>query len=267
VYRIVRDLDDPDLAPFRHLRDRELRHSLEAAAGVFVVEGVLAIRRALTSRYPVRRVLVTAARAETLAADLDGHDVTVLVAEPSLLAATAGFDLHRGAVAVADRLPEPDLAEVLRSAHLAVVLEGVNDHENLGAIGRCAAALGADALLLDPTCADPFYRRSVRVSVGELLHLPIVRLRRWPEDLTRMSDAGFEVVALTPDPTAEDIDALGSPRPTRRALLFGAEGPGLSAGALSAADRHVRIPLARGVDSLNVSHAAAVALHVLRRLA
>jgi tRNA G18 (ribose-2'-O)-methylase SpoU len=137
------------------------------------------------------------------------------------------------------------------------MLEGINDHENLGAIARTARGLGANALVLDPTCADPFYRRSVRVSMGELLHLPIVRCARWAETFAEVAAAGFETWALTPSPNATDILTLTPP--DRWALVVGAEGPGLSSETLARCI-NVRIPMRHGVDSLNVGHAVAAAL-------
>ena len=183
----------------------------------------------------------------------------------ALLAQVAGFDVHRGALAIAERRPLPATATVLERARSVAILEGLNDHENLGAIARSASALGIDALLLDPTCADPLYRRTVRVSMGEILSIPWTRLAPWPAALDDVRTAGFSVVALTPastaDPLTDALDALTGPV----ALLLGAEGPGLSAGALAAADRHARIPMRSGADSLNVGHAAAIAFHALAR--
>ena len=178
------------------------------------------------------------------------------MAEQRVVNEVVGFDLHRGAIAVAERPGQPALGEVVATARRIVVLEGVNDPENLGAIARSARALGADALLLDPTCADPWYRRSVRVSMGELLHLPVVRAEL-AHLLDQLAVVGTECWALTPGPDADDIRSLDVP--ARLALLAGAEGPGLSARALAAC-RNVRIPIRTGVDSLNVGHAVAVAL-------
>ena len=165
----------------------------------------------------------------------------VYLASQPVLVATVGFDLHRGAVAAAQRRPLPPVAEVLQSASTVAVLEGLNDPENLGAIARSARALGVDALVLDPTCIDPYYRRTVRVSMGEVLHLPVARVEAWPDDLELVRGASFELWALTPDPAADDLFELAVP--DRVAVLLGAEGPGLSAAALVAADRRVRIPI------------------------
>jgi tRNA G18 (ribose-2'-O)-methylase SpoU len=259
----VDDPDDPRLVPYLHLRDPALRRSWEADHGLFVIEGEFAIRRARGSRYRVRSILVTPRRLERLRFDLDGWDVEVYVGSPSLLAAVAGFDVHRGALAVAERAPLPGLAELAGDARCLVVLEGLTDPENLGAIARSAVALGADALVVDPTCADPLYRRSVRVSMGEVLHLPWTRADHWPAAIGDLQVLGFEVLALTPSAGAETVSAVAATSGPRRAILLGSEGAGLSSGALAAADRRVRIPIRTGVDSLNVGHAAAIALHAL----
>jgi tRNA G18 (ribose-2'-O)-methylase SpoU len=195
--------------------------------------------------------------------DLDGIDAPVYVASREVLAATVGFDLHRGAVAVAERRPLPTIAHAVESASRIAVLEGLNDPENLGAIARSARAFGIGALVLDPTCIDPYYRRTIRVSMGEVLFLPVARAVAWPDDLGVLGSLGFETWALTPDPDAESIWSLDVP--ARVAVVLGAEGPGLSRRARAAASRQVRIPIATGVDSLNVGHAAAVAFAVLAR--
>jgi tRNA G18 (ribose-2'-O)-methylase SpoU len=246
----IDDVLDARLADYRGLRERG-RESDE----YFIVEGLTAIERLLTSDYPVRSVLLTPA---TLAR-LNGRagDVPTYVISAEAMSSIAGVNLHRGAVASAARLPSPALTAVLPHARRIVLLEGINDHENLGAIARTARGLGADALLLDPTCADPFYRRSVRVSMGELLHLPIVRCAAWSSTFNEVAAAGFGIWALTPATDAIDIFTLTPP--DRWALVVGAEGPGLSAETLSRCI-NVRIPMSNGVDSLNVGHAVAAAL-------
>ena len=246
----IDDVTDPRLAEYQGLRERG-----RESDDYFIVEGLTAIERLLTSKYPVRSILLTPATLARIAPRLGS--TTVYVLSEDSMSMVAGVNLHRGAVASASRLPSPDLAAVLPRARRLVMLEGINDHENLGAIARTARGLGADALLLDPTCADPFYRRSVRVSMGELLHLPIVRCDRWGTTFADVAAAGFEIWALTPSPGAEDIFSMTPPE--RWALVVGAEGPGLSAETL---DRcvNVRIPMRNGVDSLNVGHAVAAAL-------
>ncbi len=226
-----------------------------------IAEGAFLVPQLLRSRFPLRSVLLTPSGLRRLAAPLDGLGVPVYVAPEALVEELAGFHFHRGVLASADRLPLPDRAELTAHARLLLVAEGVNDHENLGSLFRNAAAFGVDAVLLDPTSADPLYRRSVRVSMGHALVVPFTRLSPWPAALDGLRDAGFEVVALTPAAGAEDLQGLAPGG--RRAVLVGAEGPGLSPGALAAADRRVRIPLSPGVDSLNLATAAAVALHHL----
>lgn len=247
-------IDDPGdvrLAEYSGIRTRPRR-------GWFVVESALAVERLLSSPYPVRSLLLSPAAHERLAPLLTGVAAPVYLADADVMSQVVGFDVHRGVLASATRLPEPQLADVLGAARLVVVLEGSNDLENIGAIARSAHALGADALLVDPTTADPFGRRCIRVSMGEMLHLPVVRCASWPRDLARLTDAGFETWALTPGADADPLGSLAVP--PRVALLAGAEGPGLTPSAISSATRRVRIPLRPGVDSLNIGHAMAVAL-------
>ena len=241
---------DSRLADYRGLRERG-----KESDEYFIVEGLTAIERLLRSRYPVRSVLLTPASHARIAERL--ADVTTYVLPENEMTSVAGVNLHRGDVASASRLPSPSLGDVLPTAKRIVMLEGINDHENLGAIARTARGLGADALLLDPTCADPFYRRSVRVSMGELLHLPIVRCANWAAALDEVVANGLQIWALTPSPDAIDIFTLTPP--PRWALVVGAEGPGLSAETLARCI-NVRIPMRNGVDSLNVGHAVAAAL-------
>lgn len=247
------EIDDPldaRLADYRGLRERG-----KESDEYFIIEGLTAIERLLRSQYRVRSVLLTPAAHVRLADRLE--TVTTYVLSAEAMSSVAGVNLHRGAVASAFRLPSPRLADVLPGAGRIVMLEGINDHENLGAIARTARGLGADALLLDPTCADPFYRRSVRVSMGELLHLPIVRCPEWADAFDEVAGAGFDIWALTPSPDAVDIFTMTPPR--RWALVVGAEGSGLCAETLARCT-NVRIPMRNGVDSLNVGHAVAAAL-------
>lgn len=254
----IADASDPRVDGYRALRARESRDVLWA-------EGPTVVERLLASRVTARSVLVTPPLLERLRPALDaltasGHTVEVLVAERAVIAEVVGFDLHRGAMAIADRPALATVDSVLHTASLVVAVEGVNDPENLGAIARSARGLGADALLLDPTSADPYYRRSVRVSMGELLHLPVARADDWGATLDRLHDAGFTVWALTPDPGASDLADLAVP--ARLALLVGAEGPGLRPETLARCT-NVRIPMHHGVDSLNVGHAVAATLAVV----
>lgn len=264
--RHVTSPDDPLVDDYRRLNDQQFRRRYERDE-LFIAEGFLAIERAIDSGHRVRSVLLQPSRVRRFApraASLDdGTDV--LVAEGDVMEEIVGFDLHRGIVAAVDRRPPPTLAELAERSHRLIVLEQLNDGENIGAIARAARALGADGMIVSPTCADPYSRRSVRVSLGEILHLDVVRTDRtsWTSTTSDLAAHGFEIWALTPARDADDIWSVDVP--DRLALLFGAEGPGLTPATMAAASRRVRIPLEPGVDSLNVGHAVAVALAVVRR--
>ena len=287
----IDDPDDPRLAPYRDLNDPAGRRRTGSDGSIFVVEGRLAVERLLASGYAAASLLVDdrqVSAAGGLVAAVRARGVPVYVAARSVVAATVGFALHRGVVAVAHRPVPADAVGVLAGAAapgvgggppVVAVLEGLNDHENIGALFRNAAAFGVAGVLLDPTCADPLYRRSVRVSMGHVLHVPFARLGSWPDGLATVRDAGFVVVALAPHPPSrggpasvrlsELSDGVATgPGGWREvagvALLLGAEGPGLTDGALAAADRVASIPMADGADSLNVATAAAIAFHGLR---
>ena len=264
-YITVDDGADERLAAYADLIRPARRRAIERASGRFVVEGVVAIRRLLASEYRARSVLATAARAEQLEPHLAGRDIDVFIAPLGVMRAVAGFDIHRGAVALAARPTPRDAGAIIGDATVVVALEGLNDHENLGAIARTAHTLGAGALLLDPACADPLYRRCVRVSMGEILFLPFARTSDWPDGLAPLRELGFVLVALTPHADAIDVAIRANTLADERvALLLGAEGPGLSAATLAAADVRVRIPMRADADSINVGHAAAIALDRLR---
>ena len=247
--------DDPRLDDFRNLTDADVRPDRR---GIVIAEGVNVVQRLVSSPYPVRAVFGVPDRIEALRADLEPLEVDVFAADKWLLSDVVGFRVTRGVLASADRLAAPDVTALLARARHVAVLEALNDFENLGALFRNAAAFGVDAVLLDPQCADPLYRRSVRVSMGHVLRVPFAVLPgAWPASLAAVRDAGFTIVAMTPQPAATALRDLDMP--PRWAVLLGAEGPGLSAAALAAADARARIPMASGVDSLNVATAAAVA--------
>jgi len=233
--------------------------------GFFVAEGAHALGRLLGSGRRLRSVLVDPARLEALADDLAGLDAPLFVAEQPTLQAVAGFPVHRGVLAAADRWALPDPAGVLAGARRIAVLEDINDHENLGVIFRNAGSLGLDAVLLSPRCCDPLYRRSVRVSMGHVLAVDWTRLEPWPEALALVAGAGFSLLAFTPAADAEPVTGWHPDGGERIAVLLGAEGPGLSPGALAAAHRRVTIPMRRPGDSLNVGSAAAIAFYALAR--
>ena len=259
--------DHPLAGDYVALNDPAVRRSVERTGGYFVVEGVVAIERLLDlDGWTIRSLLVLPAVADRLRPRLDARPepLTVGIADPAVLRSIVGFDLHRGALASVQRRP-PQPFELVAKGDLFLVAEGVNDHENLGALYRNAAAFGVDAVVLDPTCADPFYRRSVRVSSGNVLAVPTVDIGALPAGLQRLHAEGVTTVALTPsaDTDIRDLDPAALDGPI--ALLVGAEGPGLTADTLAAATRRVSIRMAPGVDSLNVATAAAIALHHLRR--
>jgi tRNA G18 (ribose-2'-O)-methylase SpoU len=265
----VRDLADPRLDAYRNLRDATLR----ARHGLFVAEGRLVVRRLLQSSwYRTVSVLVTepARRSLADALELQAEDLAVFVAPPSLLQAITGVNVHRGCLAVGARATEAgDLAAALAApgspARRLLVLERMGNADNVGSVFRSARAFGVDAVLLGPGCCDPLYRKAMRVSMGAALSVPFGIVEPWPRGLDRLRTAGFRLVALTPDAAAGDLEwyAARPGRPQRLALLLGAEGDGLSGEALAAADLRLRIPMASGIDSLNVAVAAAIALYRL----
>jgi tRNA G18 (ribose-2'-O)-methylase SpoU len=264
---VITDPDDRRVDDYRQLHDARARRLIErpddGTPGFFVAEGAHALQRLLTSGRRLRSVLVDGVRLEALAGLLDGLDASVLVADQPTLRAVAGFPVHRGVLAAADRWVLPDPAEVLAGCRRVAVLEDINDHENLGVIFRSAGSLGLDAVLLSPRCCDPLYRRSVRVSMGHVVAVPWTRLEPWPEALDRVVGAGFSLIALTPAADAEPLTVWSPAAGERVAVLLGAEGPGLSPAALAAAHRRLTIPMRQAEDSLNVGSAAAIAFYAL----
>ena len=257
----VADAGDPRLADYVSLTDVHLRRSLEAAQGLFIAEGEKVIRRAIAAGYPLRSLLVAADKLATIDDVAAGSDAPLYVLPAQAAEQLTGFRVHRGALASMQRLPLPAVGEVVAAARRIVVLEDIVDHANVGAVFRCVAALGFDAVVLAPRCADPLYRRAVKVSMGAVLAVPYARLADWHGGLAELRAAGFRLLALTPDPAATaiaDVEPAG-----KLAVLVGGEGHGLSARWLAAADLAVRIPMSRGVDSLNVASAAAIACYLL----
>jgi tRNA G18 (ribose-2'-O)-methylase SpoU len=253
--------DDDRIGDYRALTDVDLRTKWEPPNGLFIAEGELVIRRALRAGYQLRSVLVDAKRVDQFA-DINGD---IYAAPQSVLESITGFHVHRGVLASFHRRPLPSLSELLANARRLVVLEGLNTHTNLGALFRSAAALGIDAVVLSPNCADPLYRRSVRVSMGEVFAIPYAKTEAWPGALKEVSAAGFRLLALTPAEDAVPIQQIAPEDRARPALMLGAEGPGLTREALAASDLRVSIPMQNGVDSLNVATAAAIAFYELSR--
>ncbi|OBK90619.1 RNA methyltransferase [Mycobacterium sp. 1165178.9] len=258
----VDDPDDPRLDDFRDLNSVDRRPDLPSGKGLVIAEGVLVVQRMLASRFRPHALLGTHRRLTELEDDLAGSDVPFYRTSADVMARVVGFHLNRGVLAAARRVPEPGVAEVIAGARTVAVLEGVNDHENLGSIFRNAAGLGVDAVVFGSGCADPLYRRAVRVSMGHALLVPFARASCWPADLKSLQDNGFRLIAMTPQGAACALpDAMAAARDQRVAVLVGAEGPGLTPAALRLSDVRVRIPMSRGTDSLNVATAAALAFY------
>ncbi|MBS0024944.1 TrmH family RNA methyltransferase [Microbacterium paraoxydans] len=260
----VTHLDDPRLDDYRGLTDSALRAVSEPAGGLYIAETVTVIERAVAAGHRPRSVLVAERRVEEMRRVLGDLPVPVLVVADDLAEQVTGFAVHRGALASMERPALAPVADVIRRARLALVLEGLGDHANVGAAFRAAAGLGADAVLVSARCADPFYRRSVRVSMGTVFQVPWTRMDDGAAGLGELSAQGFDIAALALDERAVPLDVYAAERPDRVALLLGSEGEGLSQDALAAADTVVTIPMSGGVDSLNVASAAAVALWALR---
>jgi tRNA G18 (ribose-2'-O)-methylase SpoU len=253
--------DDPRIGDYRALTDLELRTRWEPPNGLFIAEGELVIGRALRAGFSMRSALVDEKRVGQLT-DVPA-EVPVYAATPAVLESITGFQVHRGVLGSFHRRVLPSLPELLARASSLAVLEGLNTHTNLGALFRSAAALGIDAVVLSPTCADPLYRRAVRVSMGEVFAIPYAKAEDWPAALADIRAAGFTLLALTPAADAVAVRDLSAGQRERPALLLGAEGPGLTRRALEASDVRVVIPMHNGVDSLNVATAAAIAFYEL----
>jgi tRNA G18 (ribose-2'-O)-methylase SpoU len=285
----VDDSADPRLSDYVRLTDGQLRRTLEVEEGLFIAEGEKVIRRAVETGHPVRSLLMATKWVEGLSDLLDRVEAPVYVVDDATAERVTGYAVHRGALASMTRLPLPSVADVLAGVRRIpapedldldasgrqtspprriLVLEDLADHGNVGAIFRCAAALGVEAVILSPRCADPLYRRAVKVSMGAVFAIPYARMTNWHDGLAELRVAGFRLLALTPDQSAVPMDKV--PMGERVALMLGSEGDGLSSRWLGQADEAVCIPMsagamAMGVDSLNVVAAAAIACHGLVR--
>lgn len=270
----VTDRDDPRLTDYVGLTDVALRTRVEPATGLYIAESSTVLARALRAGHRPRSVLVAPRwlpDVEAMLADAPGDGtVTVHVAEDPVLETITGFHVHRGALAAMHRPVLPSVPDVLASARggtgarRVAVLEDLVDHTNVGAAFRSAAALGVDAVLVTPRCADPLYRRSVRVSMGTVFQVPWTRIEPWPDGVATLRAAGFVTASLALTDDAVPLDDLAADPPARLALVLGTEGDGLRPATVAAGDVTVRIPMAGGVDSLNVAAAAAVAFWATR---
>lgn len=260
-------IDDPAdmrLADYRDLRDVSLRKHLEAEHGLFLAEGEKVVRRAVEAGFAPRSFLMAPRWLDGLGDVLAQSDAPCYVVEERMAEQITGFHVHRGALASLTRRESPSLDAVLNGARSVLVLEDIVDHTNVGAIFRSGAALGFDAVLLSPRCADPLYRRSIKVAMGAVFSMPWTRLPDWRSSLNALSDRGFTTIALTLADDAQPIESAVEGL-DRVALVLGSEGHGLSREWESAADRRAVIPMREGIDSLNVAAATAVACYVTAR--
>ncbi len=261
TYVVIDDPADPRLADYRDLRDVELRKHLETARGLFLAEGEKVVRRALEAGYSPRSFLMAERWVAGLADLMAATDAPCYVVSETLAEEVTGFHVHRGALASLHRPPLPSVDEVLDPARTILVVEDVVDHTNVGAILRSGAALGVDGVLLSPRCADPLYRRAVKVAMGAVFSLSWTRLPDWYDALPDLGVRGFTTFALTLSADAVPIDEAVAGI-DRLALVVGSEGHGLSERWQRSADRRAIIPMQAGIDSLNVAAASAVACYV-----
>lgn len=259
----VRDAASDAVADYARLTDVVLRSAREPEQGLYIAESAKVIARAIRAGHRPRSVLMEEKWLAALEPTLAPFDIPVHLAEPDQLEEITGYRVHRGALAAFERPVLADPADLLAGARRVVVLEDIVDHTNVGAIFRSVAALGADAVFVSPRCADPLYRRSVRVSMGTVFQVPWTRLPEWPQAAELLHAHDFTIAALALAEDAVSLPVLAADPPERLALVFGAEGDGLSRTALDAADQVVTIPMRHGVDSLNVAAAAAVVLYAV----
>lgn len=256
----ITDLGDPALDDYLRMTDVRLRSRVEVERGLFMAESYEVISRAVDAGMEPRSFLMSEKWKDKFAPLYEQFpEVPVYVGDGDLIEQFTGFHLHRGALASMQRPVLPEVAEVLRSARTVAVIEDIVDHTNVGALFRSAAALGVDAVLVTPQCADPLYRRSIRVSMGTVFQVPWTRLEAWPRDgVELLHEAGFDVLALALTDGAVALEHLDLGPDRKVAFVLGAEGHGLKPATLAAVDQHVVIPMAGGVDSLNVAAASAV---------
>jgi tRNA G18 (ribose-2'-O)-methylase SpoU len=257
------NLSADEVSDYVSLTDVALRRKTEPAGGIYISESSKVIRRALSAGHQPRSVLTAEKWRDDMQQLFEAHDIPIFLGSDAEVEAMTGFHLHRGALAAMNRPIPLTPEDVLQDARLVIVLENLVDHTNVGAIFRAVAGMGADAVLVTPSCADPLYRRSIRVSMGTVLQVPWARFTSWPGGVDVLRAKNFYVAALALDEHAIDLRDFASSRHDRVALVVGAEGDGLAPSTIDAVDSVIRIPMRNGVDSLNVASAAAVALYAL----
>ncbi|MCU1525337.1 MAG: rRNA methyltransferase [Microbacteriaceae bacterium] len=258
----IADLADPRLADYSHQTDVALKKARGTEHGLYIAESALVLERALRAGHVPRSVLALGSAVDE-ARTLLGDDVPIFSGPGDLLEELTGYILHRGLIAAMHRPPLPSVESLLEDARRVVILENVADPTNVGAIFRSVGAIGADAVLVTPRCSDPFYRRAIRVSMGTVLQVPWTRVGDWASTRRVLTASGFHLVAMALSPDAIGLRDFAANAPEKLALVLGAEGDGLTAEALEAADTIVQIPMAHGIDSLNVAAASAVAMWAL----
>ena len=258
----ISDIADPRLTDFAHRTDVALKNGSTAEHGLYIAESALVLERALRAGHRPRSVLALGGTVDEAVA-LVGDDVPVYSGPGDLLAELTGYILHRGLIASMHRPPLPSVQSLLENARRVVILENVVDPTNVGAIFRSVAAIGADAVLVTPRCSDPFYRRAIRVSMGTVLQVPWTRTGDWASTRELLTANGFHVAALALTDGAVSLRSFAATAPEKVALVLGTEGEGLTPEAIAAADTVVQIPMAHGIDSLNVAATAAVAMYAL----
>jgi tRNA G18 (ribose-2'-O)-methylase SpoU len=259
----INTLDDPRLADFAHLTDVALKKSTGSEHGLYIAESLLVLQRAIAAGHRPRSVLALGASVDEALEATASFDIPIFSGPPALLEELTGYLLHRGLIASMHRPQLPAAEDLLRDARRVVILENVADPTNVGAIFRSVAAIGADAVLVTPRCSDPFYRRAIRVSMGTVLQVPWTRVGDWASARALLGASGFSIAALALSDDSVDLKTFAATAPERVALVLGAEGEGLTPEAIAAADTIVRIPMAHGIDSLNVAATAAVAMYAL----
>jgi tRNA G18 (ribose-2'-O)-methylase SpoU len=259
----ISSLDDPRLADYAHVTDVALKKAQGTEHGLYLAESLLVFERALRAGHRPRSVLALGTSVTDAVKAAGDFDIPIFTGPGELLAELTGYELHRGLIASMHRPPLPAASDLLGRARRVVILENVADPTNVGAIFRSVAGIGADAVLVTPRCSDPFYRRAIRVSMGTVLQVPWTRVGDWPATRELLAASGFHVAALALSDAAVDLREFAASAPRKLALVLGAEGEGLTAEAIAAADTVVRIPMAHGIDSLNVAATAAVAMWAL----